>query len=69
MSIDVIEFTYTLSDLQELRQCIKANGGVLSAAFRAFMVGRGLYMQPWLEFAEQILKDERFPENHFAKTE
>lgn len=60
------EFTYTLQDLQELRSCLKCNDWVFSSALRAFMPGRGLYIIPWLEFAEKIKDDNEFPEKQFS---
>ena len=65
MNIEHSSFTYTLQDLQELRECLKCNDWLFSSALKAFMHGRGLYIIPWLEFAEKIKSDHNFPEAHF----
>lgn len=58
-----VQFTYNLEDLNRLRECLTSNAGRLSSALVAF----GAVTLPWLEFAEQIKADPRFPEKHFGQ--
>lgn len=64
------EFTYTLQDLQGLRQCMQSNSNSIVAGVRVFLDVinyRGDSIPwPWFEFAEKIKDDAAFPEKHFA---
>lgn len=63
------QFTYTLHDLQKLRDCMLCNDR-LSAALTAFESLRewpnGFPWRQYLEFAEKILENEHWPEEHLA---
>ncbi len=67
--IESFAFTYTLVDLQLLRDCLRCNDS-LSGALTAFESMRdwgsaGFPWRQYLEFAEKITQDENFPEKWF----
>lgn len=62
------EFTYTLADLQNLRECLRLNGNTISRGARAFISEKkDGSLWPWIEFAEKIKEDHEFPEKHFSE--
>ncbi len=59
------KFSYTIEDLKRLRECLEINGWKISRGLSAF----GCADIPWIEFAEKIIENHSFPEDHFSKLE
>lgn len=63
--------TYTLAQLQNLRECLKINNGSIASAIAAFLLqpqrlAGGIILE-WVRFAEEIKTNPNFPEEHFTK--
>lgn len=70
-AVQFFEFSYTLTDLQRLRGCMRCNSGA-AGALRAFMYSDAPESFPWipyLEFYDKIKENENWPEEHFAQTQ